>query len=45
MVETASGMLPEEEERFMSLRAAAALSHVSDAFRLEVGGACRRARA
>jgi len=45
VVETASGMLPEEEERFMSLRAAAALSHVSDAFRLEVGGACRRARA
>ena len=37
VVETASGMLPEEEQRFMALRAAAASSQISDAFRLEVG--------
>ena len=37
VVETASGMLPEEEQRFISLRTSAASSQVSDAFRLEVG--------
>jgi hypothetical protein len=30
-------MLPEEEQRFISLRTSAASSQVSDAFRLEVG--------
>ena len=42
VVETASGMLPQEEQRFMAQRAAAASIAVSDAFRLEVSACPRR---